>query len=176
MREPEKLYELQYSSFAIPPSLYSFECYHHLETMRESYAFVIYFVFIDSLYYLIPIAVSSFSFVQFLRELHKSLNFYNNQATTGKNTSKKRKHLWNLSRSVLAVDVVVFWLTLLILVCFTIYWLVVDPDAVFLFETVHYLNTFFVILVSVHFSLRKFGLLAIIFNSVYHRFVGTNTN
>ena len=92
------------------------------------------------------------------------------------NTSKKRKHLWNLSRSVLAVDVVVFWLTLLILVCFTIYWLVVDPDAVFLFETVHYLNTFFVILVSVHFSLRKFGLLAIIFHSVYHRFVDKTTN
>ena len=66
IREAEKLYELQYSSFAIPPSVYNIRCYPHLEAMRESYAFVIYFVITDSLFYLIPAVVSTVSLFRFV--------------------------------------------------------------------------------------------------------------
>ena len=203
MREPDKLYEFQYTSFAIPPSLYSFECYHHLEMMRESYAFVFYFVVTDSLFYLIPAAVSAFSIVRFLQKLQKSLDFQNRMIAgngggggggsgreggggegggagggIGSDAAgkKKKKSLWTLSRSVFALDALAFLLTLLTLICFTIYWLVVDPDAVFLFETVHYLNTFFVIVVSLYFVLRTFGLWAKIFNSIYLRCGGSEGN
>ena len=82
MREPEQLYELQYSSFAIPESLYNFRCYHHLEKMRESYAFVLYFVVTDSLFYFVPIIVCSFSLVRFAQELKKSLDFQRRAVTT----------------------------------------------------------------------------------------------
>ena len=185
MREPDKMYELQYSSFAIPPSHYSFKCYHHLEMMRESYTFVLYFVVTDTLFYLIPIAISTFSVIRFFQKLQKSIDFQNRIASesgkggggggkgddskgSGKTKSgKKRKSLWTLSRIIFFFDTVAFLATLLILICFSLYWLVIDPNAVFLFETVHYLNTFFVIMVSVYFVLRKFGLWAKIFNSVY---------
>ena len=82
LREPEQLYELQYSSFAIPESLYNFRCYHHLEKMRESYAFVLYFVITDSLFYFVPIVVCSFSLVRFVQELKKSLDFQRRAAST----------------------------------------------------------------------------------------------
>ena len=46
--------------------LYNFKCYYHLEMMRESYAFIVYFVITDSLFYLIPIIVSTFTLVSLL--------------------------------------------------------------------------------------------------------------
>ena len=75
LRQTEKVYELQHSSFAIPPSIYNFRCYAHLERMRESYAFVVYFVITDSLFYLVPIVVSTFCLVRFFQELRQSLDF-----------------------------------------------------------------------------------------------------
>ena len=67
IREPDKLYELQFSSLAIPPSIYNFKCYPHLSRMRESYGFVLYFVITDSLFYLIPIIITTFSFIRFVK-------------------------------------------------------------------------------------------------------------
>ena len=156
MREPDQLYELQFSSFSIPPTLFSFQCYPHLENMRDSYAFVIYFVVTDTLFYIIPIFVCSFTLLRFAQELQKSLNFQEKAMT---NADKKRKKgLWNLTRCVFAFDSLAFLLSLLTIMCFTIYWLVIDPDAVFLFETTHYLNTFFILVISFYFFLRKIGL------------------
>ena len=71
LRQTEKVYELQHSSFAIPPSIYNFRCYDHLERMRESYAFVVYFVITDSLFYLVPIIVSTFCLVRFFQEFRQ---------------------------------------------------------------------------------------------------------
>ena len=65
IREPEKLYELQFSSLTIPPSIYNFKCYFHLERIRESYGFVIYFVITDSIFYLVPVIISTFSLARF---------------------------------------------------------------------------------------------------------------
>ena len=129
--------------------------------MRESYAFILYFVVTDSIFYLVPILVSTFSIVRFLQELQKSLDFQRQVST-----SANKKGLWNLTRSVFALDSIAFLLSLLTIVCFTAYWLVVDPNAVFLFETVHYLNLFFVTVVSVYFMVRKFCLLAKIFDII----------
>ena len=169
LREPEQLYELQFSSFAIPPTLFSFECYHHLEDMRESYAFVIYFVITDALFYLIPVIVCTFSLVRFVQELQKSLDFQQRATNSGGGgkMKKKKKGLWNLSRSVFALDSLAFLVSLLAIICFTIYWLVVDPDAVFLFETAHYLNTFSIMVISFYFLIKKFGILAKVVNSMY---------
>ena len=172
VRETEQIYELQFSSFAIPQSLFNFRCYHHLEKMRESYAFVFYFVVCDSLFYLIPIIVSTFSLVRFAQELQKSLDFQQrataaSTASTGANEKRKKKKIWNLTRSVFALDSLAFLLSLLIILCFTLYWLVIDPDAVFLFETVHYLNTFFIMVVSFYFLVRKIILSVKVFNTVY---------
>ena len=173
IREPEQLYELQFSSFSIPPSLYNFQCYPHLEKMRESYAFVLYFVFADSLFYFVPIIVCTFSLVRFVQELKKSLDFQRraaNTAATATSANRKQRAFWNVSRSVFILDTVTFLLALLVIICFTIYWLVVDPDAVFLFETVHYLSTFFTIVISLYFFVRKIGILAKIANSLYDYF------
>ena len=172
LREPDQLYELQFSSLSIPPTLFSFECYYHLESMRESYAFVVYFVITDTLFYLIPIIVCSFTLIRFAQELQKSLNFQEKATTTAANASKKRsKGLWNLTRGVFAFDSLAFLLSLLTIMCFTIYWLVVDPDAVFLFETAHYLNTFFILVISFYFFLRKIGLLVKVLDYVYRKLV-----
>ena len=43
--------------------------------MRESYAFVAYFVITDSLFYFIPIIVSTFSLFRFFQNLQKSFEF-----------------------------------------------------------------------------------------------------
>ena len=165
LREPEQLYELQYSSLAIPPSLYNFQCYAHLEYMRESYAFVVYFVICDTLFCLIPIIVSVFSLVRFAQELQQSLDF---QRKATLNSQGEHLNFWTVKRSVFMYDYVAFLLTLLSIISFSIYWLVVDPDAVFLFETAFYLNTYFIFAVSFYFTLRKLGLCANIFHSVLH--------
>ena len=167
VRETEQIYELQFSSLAIPQSLFNFRCYPHLEKMRESYAFVLYFVVCDSLFYLIPIIVSTFSLVRFAQELQKSLDFQQRSTAAASAVGSKKKKIWNLTRSVFALDSLAFLLSLLIILCFTMYWLVIDPDAVFLFETVHYLNTFFIMVVSLYFLVRKIVLSVKIFNSVY---------
>ena len=161
VREPEKLYELQYSSFAIPPYLYNFRCYPHLEWMRESYAFVLYFVIADSLYYVVPIIISIYSLVRFGQEMEKFVNFQCQSST--------QRKLWTITRVIFTWDSFIFLLALLIMLCFTVYWLVVDPEAVFLFETSHYLNTFLIIIISTYFLLRKIGHLAKIIESLRKR-------
>ena len=137
--------------------------------MRESYAFVIYFVITDALFYLIPVIVCTFSLVRFVQELQKSLDFQQRATNSGGGgkMKKKKKGLWNLSRSVFALDSLAFLVSLLAIICFTIYWLVVDPDAVFLFETAHYLNTFSIMVISFYFLIKKFGILAKVVNSMY---------
>ena len=72
------------------------------------------------------------------------------------------------------IDAVAFLLALVIIICFTIYWLVVDPDAVFLFETVHYLNTFFILVVSFYFLIQKIGILVKVANFVYVKLLKRN--
>ena len=106
--------------------------------------------------------------VRFFQEIRKSLDFQRRATSTtasdGRNnndnhTGKKNKRkLWTVARSVLVLDSVAFLLSLLTMICFTVYWLIIDPNAVFLFETVHYLNTFFVMIVSFYFMVRKFSL------------------
>ena len=170
LRQPEKLYELQHSSFAMPPYISNYECRPHMEKMRESYAFVVYFVMTDSLFYFIPIIISTFSLVRCFQELQKSLDFQ--RRSTGAGADRKGKErLWNLSRSVFALDCVCFLLSLTLIVCFTIYWLIVDSEGIFLFETAHFLNTFFILVVSFCFMARKFGLWLKIFNYVVQHFI-----
>ena len=167
VREPEKLYELQYSSFAIPPSIYNFKCYWHLERMRESYAFAVYFVITDSLFFcLLPVIISTFSLVRFIQELQKS-NEFCQSATGGGGPNSKQRGIWSLSRTVFALDGVAFLLCLILIFIFTIYWLIIDPNGVFLFETAHYLNCFFVVVVNCYFLTRKFGNLAKIIDSLF---------
>ena len=84
MREPEKLYELQFSSFANPPRAYNFKCYHHLEKMRESSAFLVYFVITDSLFCFFPLVICAFSLVRFFQELKKSVDFHQRMAGESK--------------------------------------------------------------------------------------------
>ena len=158
VRQTEKIYELQHSSFAIPPSIYNFRCYEHLERMRESYVFVVYFVITDSLFYFVPIIVSTFCLVRFFQELQKSLDFQRSSSARSQSATKQKRGLWTLSRSVFAFDCLSFLLSLIVIICFTIYWVVIDSDAVFLFETAHCLNVFLIIVVSVYFSLRTIGL------------------
>ena len=108
--------------------------------------------------------------VRFFQEIRKSLEFQRRATSAapsdGRNnndnhTSKKNKRkLWTVARSVWVLDSVEILLSLLTMICFTVYWLIIDPSAVFLFETVHYLNTFFVMIVSFYFTVRKFGLCA----------------
>ena len=108
--------------------------------------------------------------VRFFQELQKSLVFQR-RATSGQNNHiNKKRAFWTLSRSVLALDSLAFSLSLLIIICFTGYWLVVDSHAVFLFETAHYINTFFIIVVSFYFMVRKVGLSAKVFNSMLNHF------
>ena len=63
-----------------------------------------------------------------------------------------------------------FMASLVIIIGFTVYWLIIDPEAIFLFETAHYLNTFFILVVSSFFVIQKLGLMAKIVNSAYQRF------
>ena len=162
LRHTEKIYELQHTSFAIPPSIYNFRCYSHLERMRESYVFVVYFVITDSLFYLIPVMVSSFSLVRFFQELQKSANFQK------KSASGRSGDLWTVSRLVLALDGFFLLLSLLAIVCFATYWLVVDPESVFLFESAHYLNIFTIMVISFYILMRNVGLMARMSSTLCH--------
>ena len=72
--------------------------------------------------------------------------------------------LWNLSRAILAFDCFTFLLSLLLIICFTIYWLLIDSDGIFLFETAQYLNTFFLIVVISYLFVQKMVLWAKILN------------
>ena len=165
LRHTEKIYELQHTSFAIPPSIYNFRCYSHLERMRESYVFIVYFVIADSLFYLIPVIVSTFSLVRFFQELQKSLNFQR-QSVSGKSGN-----LWTLPRLVLALDCFFLLLSLLAIVCFAVYWLVVDPESVFLFESAHYLNIFTIMVVSFYILMRNLGFIARMLLTLYNFYV-----
>ena len=164
LRHTEKIYELQHTSFAIPPAIYNFRCYVHLERMRESYVFVVYFVITDSLFYLIPVIVSTFTLVRFFQELHKSAAFQRKAAN-------KTVQFWTLSRLVLALDCFFLLISLIAIICFATYWLVVDSDAVFLFESAHYLNIFTIMVISFYLLTRTFGQLAKISSLVYKRFM-----
>ena len=164
LRHTEKIYELQHTSFAIPPSIYNFRCYVHLERMRESYVFVVYFVITDSFFYLIPVIVSTFSLVRFFQELQKSLNFQRKSVS-----GSKSGDFWTLPRLVLALDCFFLLLSLLTIVCFAIYWLVVDPESVFLFESAHYLNIFTILVISFYILMRNFGLVARMLSTL-HKF------
>ena len=166
LRHTEKIYELQHTSFAMPPAIYNFRCYVHLERMRESYAFVVYFVITDSLFYLIPIIISSFSLVKFFQKLQKSVRFHR------ESTSQKTSHLWTLSRLMLALDCFFLLVSLMAIIIFAIYWLVVDPDAVFLFESAHYLNIFTILVIASYLLMRTFGFFAKMSSTIYQRLSG----
>ena len=92
-------------------------------------------------------------------ELQKSFKFQAS-ATGGRRQQDKKKSIWNLSRSVFALDCLSFLLCLLSILCFKFYWLVIDSKAVFFNETAHYLNTFFIFVVSLYFMVRKLGIWA----------------
>ena len=73
-------------------------------------------------------------------ELKKSFKFQ--ERATGGRRQDKKKSVWNLSRSVFALDCLSFLFCLLSILIFKFYWLVIDSKAVFFNETAHYLNTF----------------------------------
>ena len=58
--------------------------------------------------------------------------------------------------------------------CFTIYWLIIDSEAVFLFETAYYLNIFFILVVSFYFTMRTLGLWAKIYRGIRNRVAKDN--
>ena len=96
-------------------------------------------------------------------EIQKSVQF-RERATGGRREQQTR--IWNLSRTVFAFEYVSFLLSLLSLTFFNVYWLIIDSEAVFFFETAHYFNTFFIFVVSLYFLMQKFGVLAKIVNLV----------
>ena len=165
LRHTEQIYELQHTSFAMPPSIYNFRCHGHLERMRESYMFVVYFVITDSLFYLFPIIISTLSLVRFFQELQKSVHFHR-QST---NVKKGNGGLWTLSRLVLALDCLILLASLMAIIIFATYWLVVDPDAVFLLSSAHYLNIFTIIVIAFYLTMRTLGLMAKISSTLYKR-------
>ena len=166
LRKTEEIYELQHTSFAMPPSIYNFRCHSHLEKMRDSYVFVVYFVITDSLFYLFPIIISTFALVKFFQELQKSVDFHR------KSTSVKKSNnsLWTVSRLVLALDCGVLLACLMAIIIFATYWLVVDSDAVFLLSSAHYLNMFTIMVITFYLMMRTLGLVAKISSTLQKRF------
>ena len=103
---------------------------------------------------------------RFAKALKRSESFRRGaQVAPAPANERNKVGFWNLARSIYALDCGAFLLTLVSLLCFTAYWLIVDPDGVFLFSTVHYLNSFLIFVVSCYFMLRKFGHWAKIINS-----------
>ena len=69
VQQYEMVYELQHSTTALPFHQMSPECKHHLDAMRDSLAFQLYFVMSDCLLLVAAIIVITYSSASFFHEM-----------------------------------------------------------------------------------------------------------
>ena len=135
----ELTYELQHTSIAMPFQHYSPKCAFHLDKMRGSLVFQIYFVMCDCIFLIIIISLIVYSTVYFFLELKKGVEFRE------KNSSARGNKLrfWTLPRISFLSTSLLVTAVLVAQILFTIYWLIVDFDGVFLIiEIIRYIQLF----------------------------------
>ena len=132
-------YELQHTSVALPFQHFSPMCSFHLNQMRDSLVFQIYFVMFDSIFLIIIISVVIYSTVYFFIELKKGAAFREKSSSA----SAKKQPFWTSSRIAFLGISLLTVMVLMAQIIFAIYWLVIDFDGVFLVEIIRYFELFY---------------------------------
>ena len=133
-------FELQHSSLTIPFYHISPKCTWHLDAMRDSLAFQLYFVMSDCLIPLVAIIVITYSTLFFFLEIKKGHSF--REAATGGGNVKHRR-FWTFPRIAFLLNVLVIDAILIAQVCFIIYWLIIDVNGVFMIQIIRYMELFY---------------------------------
>ena len=133
-------FELQHSSFTIPFYHISPLCTWHLDAMRDSLAFQLYFVMSDCLISLGAIIVITYCTLFFFLEVKKGNSF--REAATGGGIAKRRR-FWTFPRIGFLLNVLVTDAILIAQVCFIIYWLIIDVNGVFMIQIIRYTELFY---------------------------------
>ena len=132
-------YEMQHSSVALPFQQSSPLCLFHLEQMRDSLAFQIYFVMCDSLFLVAVIVLAIYSTLFFFLEIKKGKEFRESTSSAG----KAKRRFWTFPRIAFLSNVVLLVAVLLSQILFAIYWLVIDFDGVFLLEIIRFIELYY---------------------------------
>ena len=140
VQQIEMEYELQHSTVALPFHQMSPECKPYPDSMRDSLAFQLYFVMSDCLLLVAVIVVITYSTVFFFLEMLKR-NAFRASATSSAHSQQQRA-FWTLPRITYCLNVVLIDALLLTQICFTVYWLIVDFDGVFLIQIIRYIELF----------------------------------
>ena len=134
------LYELQHTTNMLPFYHTSPMCTYHLDKMRGSLAFQLYFVMSDCLFLVIIIISITYSTLFFFLEIKKGKEF--RKKATIRNKAKQQQ-FWTLPRLTFIFNVVLIITVLISQIMFTVYWLIIDPDGVFLIEIIRYIELFY---------------------------------
>ena len=133
-------FELQHTSIALPFQHFSPKCYFHLDQMRDSLVFQLYFVLTDCLFLVVIIIVVIYSTVFFFLEIKKAHEFRASASSAG---AKKANTFWTLPRVGFLINAIVVVGVLIAQIIFTIFWLVIDFDGVFLVQIIRYIELFY---------------------------------
>ena len=134
----ELTYELQHTSIALPFQFFSPRCSFHLDQMRDSLAFQLYFVMTDCLLLVVIIIVVVYSTVFFFLEITKAKAFREKVSTAG----AAKQVFWTLPRIAFLMNAILVVTVLLAQIIFTIYWLIIDFNGIFLIQIIRYIELF----------------------------------
>ena len=140
-REVDFLYELQHTTMNLPFYHTSPMCSYHLDRMRGSLAYQLYFVISDCLFLVIIIISITYSTLFFFLEVKKCKKFRESAALGTKNNKPRR--FWTLPHLSIVFNVVLTIAVLVSQILFTVYWLIIDFDGVFLIEIIRYIELFY---------------------------------
>ena len=147
--EIELLFELQHSTAAMPFYHMSPMCTFHLDSMRDSWAFQLYFVMSDCLVLVIVIISVTYCTFFFFLEIKKSLEF-RETCTVG------RRPFWTLPRLSFLFTAVLTISMLIIQISFSVYWLIIDFDGVFMIQIIRYIEIFYFYSITIYMTFLSF--------------------
>ena len=152
MGQHELIYEMQHTSMAMPFTHFSPECTYHLDQMRDSLVFQIYFVMFDCLFLIMVISVVTYSTLYFFLEIKKGAEFRERSSSSA---AVKRHKFWTLPRVSFLCNAILTVAVLMAQILFTIYWLIVDVNGVFLVEIIRFIELFYFYSITAYLSAQS---------------------
>ena len=135
-------YEMQHSTTTLPFYHTSPSCTFHLDMMRDSLVFQLYFVTFDCLFLVVIAIVVCYSTIMFFLEIRKGNAFRQAATSGGAAGAANRRRFWTLPRLSFLSTAILFVSNLLSHILFTVYWLVTDFEGVFLIELTRYIELY----------------------------------
>ena len=133
---------MQHSTSSLPYYHTSPSCKFHLDMMRDSLAFQLYFVMFDCLFLVVIVIIVCYSTLMFFLEIWKGNAFRQSVSSSAAATADKRR-FWTLPRLSFLFTAILLVSVLLSQILFTVYWLVTDFDGVFLIDLIRYMELYY---------------------------------